>query len=96
MLECVCDLHESSIEGNVTPPPHTHCCLISSANHTDFSFVGGGRDVADQRCALPHPLPHPGAVELGSAPEPAEDPAELCFGGAAGGRLPAPHSSRAG
>lgn len=61
-----------------------------------FYFVGSGSDVADQCCALPHPLPHPSAVELGSAPEPTEDPAELCFGRAAGGRLLAPHSSRAG
>lgn len=72
--------------------------MTSSVSHTVAGsyFVGGGRDVADQCCALPHPLPHPGAVELGSAPEPAEDPAELCFWGAAGRCLPAPHPSRAG
>lgn len=73
---------------------NTRCCLISS--FTYFCFIVSGSDVADQRCTLPHPLPNPGAVKLGSAPEPAEDSAELCFGGAAGGRLPAPHPSRAG
>lgn len=61
-----------------------------------FLLVGHWSHSAHQRCPLPHPLPHPGAVKHGPAPEPAQSAPELRVRRFARRRVSSSHPSCAG